>query len=227
LKTIRPTLKQLNIYQSFHKISKTKLLLLYFCNLIEISLMPLKSFYILLFSLLIVSCKEDDSQLIIEQKKEAQKKEVVFNTINRGWNFDISPIEATTQSKIQNWVEWRNFLTEINQKQKSTIGAFQKKASDLSKKAMELELKIPEEFNKPQMKTRITVLITKIKTMDLYIHLRQIPDQKVIKLVSEINTEIDFLQLQMEEIVKRSQIPVEEGEQDLIMMKDTTRAIPN
>ncbi len=189
--------------------------------------MPLKSFYILLFSLLIVSCKEDDAQLIIEQKKEAQKKEVVFNTINRGWNFDISPIEATTQSKIQNWVEWRNFLTEINQKPKSTIGAFQKKASDLSKKAMDLELKIPEEFNKPQMKTRITVLITKIKTMDLYIHLRQIPDQKVIKLVSEINTEIDFLQLQMEEIVKRSQIPVEEGEQDLIMMKDTTRAIPN
>jgi len=189
--------------------------------------MQLKSFYLLFFALLIVSCKDDDSQLIIEQQKEAQKKEDVFNTINRGWVFDISPLEATTQNKIQNWVEWRNFLTEINQKPKSTIGAFQKKASDLSKKAMELQLNIPVEFNKPQMKTRITVLITKIKTMDLYIHLRQIPDQKVVKLIGEINTEIDFLQLQMEEIVKRSQIPVEEGEQDLIKMKDTTRAIPN
>jgi hypothetical protein len=31
----------------------------------------------------------------------------------------------------------------------------------------------------------------------------------------------------MEEIVKRSQIPMEEGEQDLIKMKDTSRAIPN
>ena len=189
--------------------------------------MQLKSFYILFFAVLIFSCKDDDSQLIIEQQKEAQKKEVVFNTINRGWIFDISPLEASTQNKIQNWVEWRNFLTEINQKPKSSIGAFQKKASVLSKKAMDLELNIPEEFNKPQMKTRITVLITKIKTMDLYIHLRQIPDQKVVKLIGEINTEIDFLQLQMEEIVKRSQIPVEEGEQDLIMMKDTTRAIPN
>ena len=189
--------------------------------------MPLKSFYILLFALLIVSCKDDDSRLIIEQQKEAQKKEVVFNSINRGWIFDISPLEATTQNKIQNWVEWRNFLTEINQKPKSSIGAFQTKASVLSKKAMDLQINIPEEFNKPQMKTRITVLITKIKTMDLYINLRQIPDQKVVKLIGEINTEIDFLQLQMEEIVKRSQIPVEEGEQDLIMMKDTARAIPN
>jgi hypothetical protein len=31
----------------------------------------------------------------------------------------------------------------------------------------------------------------------------------------------------LEEIVKRSQIPMEEGESDLIMMKDTSRAIPN
>jgi hypothetical protein len=188
--------------------------------------MQLKSFYILFFAVLIVSCKDDDSQLIIEQQKEAQKKEVVFNTINRGWIFDISPLEATTQNKIQNWVEWRNFLTEINQKPKSTIGAFQKKAAILSKKAMDLEVNIPLDFNKQQIKCRISVIITKVKSLDLYIHLRQIPEQKVIKLVGEINTEIDFFQLQMEEIVKRSQIPLEEGEQDLILMKDTTRAIP-
>ncbi len=189
--------------------------------------MQLKSIYLLFFALLIVSCKNDESLLIIEQQKEAQKKEVVFNSINRGWLFEISQIEPTTQSKIQNWVEWRNFLTEINQKPKSSISAFQKKATILSKKAMDLEFNIPIEFDKPQMKTRITVLITKIKSLDLYIHLQQIPAQKVIKLVGEINTEIDFLQLQMEEIVKRSQIPLEEGEQDLIMMKDTTRAIPD
>ncbi|MFZ4106384.1 hypothetical protein [Flavobacterium sp.] len=189
--------------------------------------MQLKSIYLLFFVLLIVSCKNDESQLIIEQQKEAQKKEVVFNDINRGWVFKISQIEPTTKYKIQNWVEWRNFLTEINQKPKSSISAFQKKATILSKKAMDLEFNIPIAFDKPQMKTRITVLITKIKSLDLYIHLQQIPAQKVVKLVGEINTDIDYLQLQMEEIVKRSQIPLEEGEQDLIMMKDTTRAIPD
>jgi hypothetical protein len=92
---------------------------------------------------------------------------------------------------------------------------------------MDLQMNIPFEFDNQQIKSRISVIITKVKSLDLYIHLRQIPEQKVIKLVNELNTEIDYFQLQMEEIVKRSQIPMEEGEQDLIKMKDTSRAIPN
>ncbi|MFM7018437.1 hypothetical protein [Flavobacterium sp.] len=189
--------------------------------------MPFKTHCTLLITLLLVSCQNENKELIVAQQKDAQKREVVFSAIERGWVFDISPLEGTTQAKINNWVEWRNFLTEINQKPKSTIGAFQKKAAVLSKKAMELELTVPAEFNKQQIKSRISVIITKVKSLDLYIHLRQIPEQKVIKLVNDLNTEIDYFQLQMEEIVKRSQIPVEEGEQDLIKMKDTSRAIPN
>lgn len=189
--------------------------------------MKLKLLHILFFSLLLVSCQNDNKLLIIEQQKEAQKKEIVFNNINRGWVFDLSPIEPVTQDKINGWMEWRAFLTEINQKPKSTIGAFQKKASALSKKVVDLNNNIPEEFNKPQIKARIAVITTKIKSMDLFIHLNQIPSSKVVKLISEINTEIDYFQLQLEEIVKRSQIPMEEGEEDIIRMKDTTRAIPN
>lgn len=200
---------------------------MYFCNLIQILLMKLNLLYILFFSLLLVSCQNDNKLLIIEQQKEAQKKEVVFNNINRGWVFDISPIEPVTQDKINGWMEWRAFLTEINQKPKSTIGAFQKKAAALSKKVVELNNNIPAEFNKPQIKARIAVITTKIKSMDLFIHLNQIPSGKVVKLISEINTEIDYFQLQLEEIVKRSQIPMEEGESDIIRMKDTARAIPN
>lgn len=189
--------------------------------------MKLKLIYILFFSLLLVSCQNDNKLLIIEQQKEAQKKEIVFNTINRGWVFDISPIDPETQSRINSWMAWRNFITEINQKPKSTIGAFQKKASALSKKVMDLNETMPSEFNKPQIKARIAVLTTKIKSMDLFIHLDQIPGSKVVKLISEINTEIDYFQLQLEEIVTKSKIPMEEGEEDIIRMKDTTRAIPN
>jgi hypothetical protein len=57
--------------------------------------------------------------------------------------------------------------------------------------------------------------------------LNQIPDVKVVKLIGDINLEIEYLQLQLEEIVKRSQIPKEEGEPDFVKMRDTTRAIPN
>ncbi len=189
--------------------------------------MKFKSFYIVFLSILFFSCQNDNKQLLIEQQKEAEKKEVVFKSIEKGWGFTISPLEPETQAKVKNWLEWQNFLTEIHQNPKSSIGAFQKKAVVLSKKVAELNVNIPPEFNKPQIKARIAVLSTKIKSMDLFIHLNQIPSSKVVKLIGEINTEIDFFQLQLEEIVKRSQIPMEEGESDLIKMKDTTRAIPN
>ena len=124
-------------------------------------------------------------------------------------------------------MEWRTFLTEINQKPKSTIGAFQKKAAQLTKKAIELNNNIPSEFNKPQIKSRIIAVTTKIKLLDMYIHLNQIPDDKIIKIIADANLEIISLQLQMQELVRRSLIPREPGEPDFIKMKDTTRAIPN
>ena len=44
-------------------------------------------------------------------------------------------------------------------------------------------------------------------------------------LIGEINTQIQSLQTQMDEITRRSLIKTEEGESDLIKMMDTTRAI--
>jgi uncharacterized protein YcfL len=64
--------------------------------------MPFKSFYFLLILLLLVSCQNNNKELIVEQQKEAEKREVIFNIIDRGWVFDISPIEAATQAKINN-----------------------------------------------------------------------------------------------------------------------------
>jgi hypothetical protein len=189
--------------------------------------MKIKVVFLSLISFLALSCQEDAAQRKIEQEREAKKNDAIFNNINRGWIFDIVPLESTTQSKINNWNEWRTFLNEINQKPKSSISAFQKKAKVLSSKVVELNNNIPIEFNKPQIKSRIAVVTTKVKSLDLYINLSAIQDKKVVKLVSEINREIEYLQLQLEEIVIRSQIPKEEGEPDLIRMKDTTRAIPN
>lgn len=190
-------------------------------------MMKIKIVFLSLISFLALSCQEDAAQRKIEQEREAKKNDAIFNNINRGWIFDIVPLESTTQSKINNWNEWRTFLNEINQKPKSSISAFQKKAKVLSSKVVELNNNIPIEFNKPQIKSRIAVVTTKVKSLDLYINLNAIQDKKVVKLVSEINREIEYLQLQLEEIVIRSQIPKEEGEPDLIRMKDTTRAIPN
>jgi hypothetical protein len=81
-------------------------------------------------------------------------------------------------------------------------------------------------YNKPEVKSRIAVLICKINSLNLFINLDEIPDDKVVALIIEINIELISLQKQLDEIVRKSTIPREEGESDLIQMLDTSRAIP-
>jgi hypothetical protein len=59
-------------------------------------------------------------------------------------------------------------------------------------------------------------LITKVRSLDLFINLNQIQEQKVIKLIPEINEELASLQSQMDEIVRKSQIRLEEGEAEML-----------
>ncbi|SFC60632.1 hypothetical protein [Flavobacterium phragmitis] len=185
---------------------------------------------IALFLLLIFvlqSCQNENEKRLAENAKEAKKKEKIFNNINKGWTFIDEPINEVSEENIKNWAEWRDFLKEIGDKPRKTIGAFQKKSAAISKKAMALNNNIPAQFNQPQIKSRISILITKIKMLDLFIHLNTIPDDKVVFLVQEINKELISLERQMDKIVEKAKIPKEQGEEDFLRMLDTTRAIPN
>ncbi|CAM2849613.1 DUF3450 domain-containing protein [Flavobacterium frigoris] len=189
--------------------------------------MKFKLSYLLFFFIIFSSCKDDNKKRIAENEKDAKKKEVIFSNINKGWVFYDSPINTTAEESVATWNELRLFLAELAQKPKKTIGAFQQKATAISKKAMALNENLPIQFDKPQIKSRISTLITKVRLLDLYIHLDAIPDKKVIHLIAEINNELASLQRQMDKIVEKSKIPVEEGESELKKMMDASRAIPN
>jgi hypothetical protein len=181
---------------------------------------------LILLLILFSSCQDDPKVRIVEQQKENQKKETVFNTISKGWNFNSVPSNETSRQLTSVWAEWRVFLYELGQKPKSSIGAFKQKAKTLSKRAYELNGKIPIQFDLPEVRSRIAVITTKINAINLYIHLNQIPDQKIVQLVQEVNTEVASLNAQLDEIKRRGEIKIEEGEGDMIRMLDTTRAIP-
>jgi hypothetical protein len=190
--------------------------------------MNCKHIYVVFLVFVLFSCKNENEKRRAESIKDLKKKEVIFSNIEKSWVFNSKPINSAAQDKATSWKEWRAFLTELEQKPKKTIGAFQKKSAELSKKVMDLNTFLPEEFNNPQMKSRISILITKVRMLDLYIHLAAIPDQKVVALIPEINTQLVALQSQMDKIAQKSKIPLEEGESELLrMIKDTTRAIPN
>ena len=147
---------------------------------------------VVFFSLFFIlsSCQNDDQKRIAENKKELQKRELLFKNIERGWVFYDEPVTESAENSTASWNEWRLFLEELAQKPKKTIGAFQQKSKVLTKKAIALNDNIPVDFSKPQIKSRISALIAKVQMLDLYIHLDNIPDKKITKLIADpINPE--------------------------------------
>ncbi len=189
--------------------------------------MKINFYYLLLALLLLFSCKDDQVGSASEKLRDIKKKELIFKTVDASWQFTTRSLEPQAQSLINNWSEWRLFVSELKQKPKSAISAFQQKSKTLSKKATELNNNIPTTIDIPAVKSRIAILITKIRMLDLYIHLDNIPEQKIIALIPEINNSIASLESQWEEIVRKQQIPIEQGESDMIRMLDTSRAIPS
>lgn len=187
----------------------------------------LKLAYIFFLVFILTSCRNDSEKQLVDTEKDFQKNELIVNNISKYWTFNASPSNSASQANAVKWTEWRLFLAELNQKPKASIRAFQNKAAELSKKVMALTVNIPFEIDKPQIKARIATLITKVQLLDLFIHLKDIPESKVVVLVTQINEELVSLQNQMDKIVQKSKIPLEEGESDLIKMLDSSRAIPN
>lgn len=181
--------------------------------------------YLFLSSVFLFSCA-DDAQRQAEIVRDQKKKETVFAAIDKAWDFNARPANATSQSLSVSWNAWRVFLRELSQKPKSTIGAFRSKSHALSAKAKDLRDSIPREFDRPEIKSRIAVLQTKVNALNLYMSLGEIPDQKVIATISDINAELVAVQSQMDEVVRRNMIPKEEGESEMIRMLDTARAVP-
>jgi len=188
--------------------------------------MRIRLYHIVLLVFLGISCQDDKKTRETEQLKDQKKRELVFEEINKAWNLNSKPLSANAQAAVSRWEEWRIFKNELRQKPKSSIGAFQQKSRALAQRALELNNNIPFKLNKPSVKSRMAVLLTQIRSLDLYIHLHNIPAKKVISLIPEINYGVASLQSEFDEIIRKGQIPMEQGESDIIRMRDTARAIP-
>ena len=172
-------------------------------------------------------CKDDTAERLAANKKDLEKKDAIFNAVNNAWSFRTIQPEAQSQSLIANWEELRLLLLELNQKPKSTIGAFQKKAIDLTKKADAVYNSVPPTLQIPEFKSRFLVLLNQFRTLELFITLDDIPQQKVIAVIEEINKQLASIEIQLDEYIRKSEVPMEQGESDMIRMLDTSRAAKN
>lgn len=174
------------------------------------------------FIMLLSSCQEDAQQQL-DAKKIAQKNEVVFKNISKMWQFQFPKARPDIQTTLSSWNAWRQFEIELLQTPKSTLSAFQLKTKNIATKADALASSIPVEYNKPEVLSRLAALNTKLKSLELFLNLSIIPEQKVAQIIPEINEEIKGLYNQWDEISIKKAIPKEIGEELMLQALDTAR----
>jgi hypothetical protein len=189
--------------------------------------MTVRSTLLFLALVTFLGCKDDSAERMAANKKDLEKKDAIFNAINNAWSFRTIQPQTKSQSLIANWEELRLLLLELNQKPKSTIGAFQKKSIDLTKKADAVYNSVPPTLQIPEFKSRFLVLLNQFRTIELFINLDDIPQQKVIAVIEEINKQLASIEIQLDEYIRKSEVPMEPGESDMIRMLDTSRAAKN
>lgn len=180
-----------------------------------------KSVLLFFISMVMLSCNEENTSE--NYGKISAKNTQTFTLLNSTWNLKVPIISDDVQNEIANWNEWRQFAQEINQKPKSNLTAFQLKTKNLSVRVDSLQFNMPVEFDKPQVKSRLSALTTKIKLLDTFIHLTDVPQDRIEKVIPQINEEVIALIQQWEEIMIKKQIPKEVGEDFMIKALDTTR----
>ncbi len=175
------------------------------------------------FSALLFSCKDDEAQRIAETAKAAKLNDSILKVINENWKFNVAPLTPKVAEQIKGWNEWQQYNTELMQKPTGSITAFRQKSKNLVTKSDELKNNIPPFFDKPQVRSRIGVLNTKIKSLYTYINLEVIPEKRVLSLIKEVTHETTSLQNQMNEMIVISEIKKETGEEEMLKALDTVR----
>lgn len=181
--------------------------------------------FLLIFS--VISCKDDTAKQDADNARELKKQELVFQNLSDSWNFDTQARSAADKEVLAIWDQWRIFQNELQQKPKSSITAFRQKSKTLSARVIQLQGSVPQAYDRPEVRSRVMALITKINSLNLYMNLNDIPEKKVLQNIKEVNEELASLSRQLQETKIKDAIPFEQGEADMLKLLDTARAIPN
>jgi archaellum component FlaC len=172
---------------------------------------------------LMLSCEDDEKQRQAEAAKAQKVNDSILKIISSNWKFDVPAVTSKVSQRIENWNEWQQFKNEFAQNPTGTLGAYRQKVKTLVNKAEQLKNNIPPFFDKPQVRSRIGVLITKVKSLYTYININPIPEKKVMGLLNEVSGDITSFQNQLDELVRISEVPKEIGEEEMLRALDTVR----
>jgi len=183
---------------------------------------------ILLLAMLLGSCREKEGpdRLIVQQQADAKMDELL-RELAKNWRFSNIQAARSSGAKQQPWPAWQNFLRELSQAPTLRIDNFREKAILLTQLSFDAESQLPFSYQKPAMKARMSALRTRVTMLNQYLRLNPLPLKEIKETIQEINNEIGSILSEANEWEVKQRIPMEEGESDMMQMRDTTRAIPS
>lgn len=181
------------------------------------------AFLFLFLALVQVACKKNVTDITTVNEAQEKRQDSIFKQINQRWVFTAPVVTPQVKAQISNWKEWRDFENEITTRPLTSLSAFRKEAAQLAVLASSLPNNIPEPFKKPEVESRIALLITNINSLDMFMELDVIPDKEIALLIPNINKNFQSIADQFNEILILKSIPKEAGEDQLLPKLDTVK----
>ncbi len=162
-----------------------------------------------------VGCKKEVVDITATNEKQLKQQDSLFQLVNKQWVFTEPVAIDEVKFDLRNWKEWKDFQDEILSKPLTSLSAFRKEALDLVVLGDKLEKSIPEKYQKKSIHSRVSLLVTQLHTLEMFMELDEIPHKEIAVIIPNINKSMQSIARQFEEIVEKKRIPLEEGESEL------------
>ena len=154
-----------------------------------------------LFVLIIIFLVNCNDNVNIVQKQDANSKPLSYS----GINFD-SIYQIKYDSSIEEWInyfELNEFIKQLNTDDFSSL-IYNKKF--LLRFFKGIKFSIPDEINKPEIKSRLTVIETDFMRFESMLSNYEIDKEIKIKMVKKINNSFSNLNFQIDKLLEKQEI---------------------
>lgn len=178
-------------------------------------------FFTLIAFFVFLGCKKETK--ISNKPTTTVSKDSLVRSIHKNWKFNVAVSNPAVQSKLNNWEEWRNYVNELTITPNNGLANLMRKSKVLVEKANFLKNNIPELYNKPETKSRISLLETNVQNLDMLLELEPLNTKELNTLLANIQKNTNSLIIQFNEFEVKAKIPKEVGEDQLIQPIDTIK----
>ena len=154
-----------------------------------------------LFVLIIIFLVNCNDNVNIVQKQEANSKPLSYSEIN----FD-SIYQIKYDSSIEEWINYFELNEFIKQLNTDDFSSLIDNKKFLLRFFKGIKFSIPEEINKPEIKSRLTVIETDFMRFESTLSNYEIDNEIKIKMVKKINNSFSNLNFQIDKLLEKQEI---------------------